>query len=67
MKTRIVMTKAETGRLMYWPQYRKFFMWFNFRGRNGGRVYLLQRKEARNWIRNKATVIDGNIHTVLAS
>jgi hypothetical protein len=64
MKTRIVAKISGTGRTMYWPQYKRFWMWWNFKGKNGGKVFLIGRKDARNWIRSKATVVEGNIHTV---
>lgn len=66
MQTRIVAIKAQTGRTMYWPQYKRFWMWWSFKGKHGGKVFLINKREAREWIRHKATRINGNIHTVLA-
>jgi hypothetical protein len=65
MQTRIVAKQALTGRWLFWPQYKKWFMWWNFKGKHGGKVFLMRKKEARDWIRSKSTKVAGNIHTVL--
>lgn len=64
MQTRILATQSKNLNWNYHPQYKRFWMWWNFKGKKGGDVILCSRRRAKRWLRHKAATMNGNIHTV---
>lgn len=52
MKTRILKIERNDGRTFYYPQYRNYFFWFNFKFGMFTTTFL-EEKEAKDFIDSK--------------